>query len=136
MAMTKYKSVDEYIESFPPNVQAALRKIRTTVRKAVPSAEETISYSMPAFKHHGRRLVYYAGWKAHVSLYPASMTVMDEFADELAPYEVSKGTIKFPLDKPLPVALIRKVALFRAKENAERALAKNRSTPPSRRAKS
>ena len=130
MAMTKYKSVDEYIGSFPANIHAALTKIRTTVRKAVPKAEETISYSMPAFTHHGRQLVYYAGWKAHVSLYPASMTVMEEFADELVAYDVSKGTIKLPLDRPVPIALVRKIALFRAEENARRPPAKKRGGTP------
>ncbi len=125
--MTSYKTVDEYISARPAQVQLALQKIRQTVKKAVPEAEEAISYQMPAFKHHGQ-LLYYAGWKNHYSIYPAALSVIDAFESELSRYEVSKGTIKFPLDKPVPVALVRKIALFRAKENIERKKAKTKAT--------
>lgn len=123
MAMAGYKTIDGYIATFPEEVQVILETIRQTVQKAVPEAEETISYQMPAFKHHGT-LLYFAGWKNHFAIYPAALTIIDFFKSELARYEVSKGTIKFPLDKPVPVALIRKIALFRAKENIERKKAK------------
>jgi len=124
MAKTDFKSVDEYIAKHPPEVQAILRRVRSTIRKAVPAAEEVISYQIPTYKLHGGYLVYFAGWKQHYSLYPASAHLVAAFKDDLAPYEVNKGTIRFPLSQPVPVRLIERIAQFLAKEAAERARAK------------
>jgi len=119
MAKTDFKSVDEYIASQPEAVQGILGRVRSAIRKAVPAAEETISYKMPAYKLHKRPALYFAGWKQHYSLYPASGRLVAAFRDELATYHVSKGTIRFPLSQPVPVKLIGSVAKFRAKEVAE-----------------
>ena len=131
MAKTDFKSVDEYIASQPEAVQGILGRVRSTIRKAVPNAEETISYQIPAYKLNGRAVIYFAGWKQHYSLYPATGRVVAAFKDELASYEVNKGTIRFPLSQPVPVKLIGRIAKFRAKEVAEREKAK--ATAPKKR---
>ena len=110
MAKTDFKSVDEYIASQPAAVQSILGRVRSTIRKAVPAAEEVISYKMPTYKLHGGPVLYFAGWKQHYSLYPATARVVAAFKDELAPYEVNKGTIRFPLSEPVPVKLIGRIA--------------------------
>jgi uncharacterized protein YdhG (YjbR/CyaY superfamily) len=124
MAKTDFKSIDEYIATFPPGVQDTLQRVRTTIRKAVPKAEEAISYQIPTFKLQGSYVVYFAGWKQHYSLYPASSQLVAAFKDELAPYEVNKGTIRFPLSETVPVKLIGGIARFLAKEAEARAKAK------------
>lgn len=124
MARTDFKSVDEYIATHPKDVQAILQRVRGTIRKAVPSAEEVISYQIPAYKLHGGSVVYFAGWKQHFSLYPANDRLVAAFKDDLAPYEVCKGTIRFPLSQPVPVKLIERIARFLATEAAARARAK------------
>jgi uncharacterized protein YdhG (YjbR/CyaY superfamily) len=124
MAKTDFKSVDEYIATHPQNVQAILRRVRGTIRRAVPGAEEVISYQIPAYKLQGAAVIYFAGWKEHYSLYPASERLVKAFKGDLAPYKVSKGTIRFPLSEPVPVKLIEGVAKFRAKEAAERVKAR------------
>jgi len=124
MAKTDFKSIDEYIATFPPDVQDTLQRVRTTIRKAVPKAEEAISYQIPTFKLHASYVVYFAGWKQHYSLYPASSQLVAAFKDELAPYQVNKGTIRFPLSKPVPVKLIAGIAKFLAKEADARAMVK------------
>ena len=124
MAKTAFKSVDQYIASQPEAVQGVLKRVRSTIRKAVPGAEEVISYQIPAYKLPGGPVLYFAGWKQHYSLYPATDHVVAAFKDDLAPYEVSKGTIRFPLSEPVPVKLIERIAKFRAKEVAEREKAK------------
>ncbi|HMV48401.1 MAG TPA: DUF1801 domain-containing protein [Blastocatellia bacterium] len=115
-------TVDDYIAGFPTDVQAMLEKIRATVRKAAPKAEETISYMMPAFKLHGA-LVYFAAYKNHIGFYPGPGGI-DAFKEELSAYELSKGTIRFPLDKPVPLTLIGKIVKFRVQQNLEKAAAK------------
>ena len=120
MAKTDFKSVDEYIASQPEAVQGFLERVRNTIRKAIPGAEEVISYQIPAYKLHGRAVLYFAGWKQHYSLYPVTDQLVAAFKDELAPYEVSKGTIRFPLSEPVPLNLIGRIAKFRAKEAAAR----------------
>jgi uncharacterized protein YdhG (YjbR/CyaY superfamily) len=132
MTKTDFKSVDEYIATHPEDVQAILQRVRSTIRKAVPGAEEVISYQIPAYKLHGVPVLYFAGWKQHYSLYPATDHLVEAFKDELAPYKVSKGTIRFPLSQPVPVRLIERIAKFRAKEAAERARA-NLAAPKKRR---
>src|SRR6266852_6625872 len=105
MAKTNFRSVDEYIAVQPPSVQVILERVRSTIRKAVPAAEEMISYQIPAYKLRGGTVLYFAGWKQHYSLYPATDHVVEAFKDDLEPYEVSKGTIRFPLVQPVPVRL-------------------------------
>ena len=131
MAKTDFKSVDEYIATHPPDVQAILQRVRSTIRKAVPQAEEAISYQIPTFKLHGSYVVYFAGWKQHYSLYPASRALVAAFKDELAPYEVNKGTIRFPFSKPVPARLIGGIAQFLAKEAGARA--KQKAARPKKR---
>jgi len=120
MAKTDFKSVDEYIALQPEAVQGILERVRSTIRKAVPGAEEVISYKIPAYKLQGGPVLYFAGWRKHYSLYPATAGVVAAFKDDLAPYEVNKGTIRFPLSHPVPVKLIERIAKARAKEVAER----------------
>ena len=112
-------SVDEYITSQPEAVQSLLSLVRTAIRKAVPEAEEVISYKIPTYKLHGQPVLYFAGWKKHYSLYPASDHMVAAFQEELASYTVNKGTIRFPLTQPVPVKLIGRIAKFRAKEIGE-----------------
>ena len=121
MAKTAFKSVDEYIATHPPDAQAVLQRVRSAIRKAVPGAEEAISYQIPTYKRHGRYVVYFAGWKQHYSLYPASTHLIAAFKDDLAPYEIEKATIRFPLAGPVPVRLIARIAKFMAKEADARA---------------
>ncbi len=120
MAKTDFKSVDEYIASQPDPVQGVLERVRSTIRKAVPEAEEVISYKIPTYKLPGGPVLYFAGWKQHVSLYPATAHVVEAFRDEITPYLVSKSTLRFPLSQPVPVKLIGRIARFRAMEVAER----------------
>jgi len=122
MAKTDFKSVDEYIATQPEDVQAILQRVRSAIRKAVPGAEEVISYQIPAYKLHGGPVLYFAGWKQHFSLYPVTDHVVEAFQADLAPYKVGKGTIRFPLSQPVPVKLIERIVKFRAKEAAERAV--------------
>ena len=118
MAKTDFKSVDEYIASQPEAVRGVLKRVRSTIRKAVPGAEEVISYKIPAYKLHGRPVLYFAGWSQHYSLYPCNDRIVAAFKDDLAPYAVNKGTIRFPLSEPVPVKLIEGIAKFRAREVA------------------
>ena len=120
MAKTDFKSVDEYNASQPEAVRDILGRVRSAIREAVPGAEEVISYKMPTYKLHGGPVLYFAGWKRHYSLYPATARVAAAFSEELASYEVSKGTVRFPLSEPVPVKLIGRIAKFRAKEVAGR----------------
>ena len=122
MANSGFESVDEYIALQPEAVRGLLELVRSTIRKAVPKAEEMISYNMPTYKLDGAPVLYFAGWKRHYSLYPATGRVVATFKDELEQYKVNKGTIRFPLTEPVPVELIRRIAKFRAKEVAEGAM--------------
>ena len=131
MAKTDFKSVDEYIASQPEAVQGVLKHVRSAIRKAVPSAEEVISYKIPTYKLHGGPVLYFAGWKQHYSLYPATGRVLAAFKDDLAPYEVNKATIRFPLSEPVPVKLIERIAKFRAQEVAART--KTKAAAPKKR---
>lgn len=115
-------NIDEYIEQFPANVQAILQKLRATIKKTAPSAEEVISYQMPAFKYHGM-LVYFAGYKNHVGFYPTS-SPMKVFKDRLTDYKTSKGAIQFPINDAIPLTLVKDIVKFRIKENLEKENAK------------
>jgi uncharacterized protein YdhG (YjbR/CyaY superfamily) len=120
------KNINEYIAGFPPEIQDILEKIRTTVGIAAPGAEETISYQMPTFRLKGN-LVHFAAFKNHIGFYPTP-TGTEEFKKELSVYEGGKGSIRFPLDKPIPYDLISQIVKFRVKENLERAEAKGTSS--------
>jgi uncharacterized protein YdhG (YjbR/CyaY superfamily) len=138
--MKHFESVDQYIASQPENVQRLLARLRAAIRKAMPGAEETISYQMPAYKLHGRVALYFAGWKEHYALYPASKEVIKALAKDLASYSVSKGTIRFPLSTTVPTRLIARIAKVRTQEIAARKKAsatkrKKRSVASPRRAR-
>lgn len=113
--MQNYNNVDDYIASFPDEVQKILEKIRETIHKIAPSANETISYGIPTFKLNGKNLVHFGGFKDHVSFFPTSSPIT-VFKKELSKYKVSKGTIQFPLEGKVPYVLIAKITKFRVKE--------------------
>jgi uncharacterized protein YdhG (YjbR/CyaY superfamily) len=108
-------TIDEYIAGFPADVQAVLRQVRATIRDAAPDAEESISYGIPTFRLNGTHLVYFAGYRKHVSVYPAPVGNAD-FAEEMSVYGSGKGTAKFPLEGPIPWDLIRRIVEFRMEE--------------------
>ncbi len=115
------KNIDEYIAGFPRSVQTVLKKVRSTIRKAVPGAQETISYNMPTYKLNGQGVIHFAGWKEHYSLYPSNTRLIAAFRKELSAYEFNdKGTIRFPLSEGVPEKLIAGIAQFRAKEVLKR----------------
>jgi uncharacterized protein YdhG (YjbR/CyaY superfamily) len=114
MRMNKSVNIDEYISNFPENIQEKLKNIRRVIKEAAPQAQEAISYGMPAFKLNGN-LVYFAAFKDHIGFFPTSSGV-SAFKKELLPYGTSKGTIRFPLDKPIPFELIKKIVKFRINE--------------------
>ena len=112
-------TIGQYIAGFPKPVQTILRRVRSSLRKGLPAAEETIAYRIPAFKVGGRTVIYFAGWKAHYSIYPANDRLVSAFRAELEPYEVNgKGTVRFPLSKPVPAKLLERIARFRGKDAA------------------
>jgi uncharacterized protein YdhG (YjbR/CyaY superfamily) len=116
------ESVSEYIVAQPKAAQGALRRVRSVLRKALPGAQEVISYGIPAYRLEGRRVLYFAGWKRHYSIYPVTTRLIAAFGDALAPYEYNdKGTLRLPLDKPVPARLLARIAKFRVKEEAVRA---------------
>ena len=110
------QSVDDYIDAQPEAVQPLLLRVRSAIRKAVPAAEEVISYKIPAYKLRGQPVLYFAGWKKHYSLYPVSEQLAAACGDASTPYEIKKGTIRFPLNEPVPVKFVERLAKFRAKE--------------------
>ena len=123
MAMRKQAAnIDEYIAEFTPETQKLLHAMRETIRKAAPKAEETIKYAIPTFTLNGN-LVHFAAYKTHIGFYPAPMGI-EAFKKETAPYEAGKGTLQFPLDKPLPLSLVNKIVKFRVKVNTEKSKAK------------
>jgi len=110
----KFESINEYIQSFPENIQEALKKLRTIISETAPNAEEAISYNIPTFKLNGN-LVHFAAYKKHIGFYPTPSGI-EKFKEDLSAYEVAKGSVKFPLNKPLPYDLIREIVKFRVKE--------------------
>jgi uncharacterized protein YdhG (YjbR/CyaY superfamily) len=114
----QFKTMDEYIKTFPEQVQIILEKMRQTIRKAAPEAEEAISYQIPTFKLNGN-LVHFAAFKNHVSFFPTARGV-EAFKKELSRFKGSRGTVQFPLDRPIPYDLVRKITVFRRKENLEK----------------
>lgn len=113
---TEFSNVDEYISSFPENIQVLLRQIRATIVAKAPEATEGIAYDMPAYKTYGKALVYFAGFKKHIGFY-ATPTGHTEFAAELSIYKQGKGSVQFPLDSPIPLDLIGRIVAFRVQEN-------------------
>jgi uncharacterized protein YdhG (YjbR/CyaY superfamily) len=109
------EDIDSYIAGFPEDIQKRLEQVRTTISKAAPKAEEAIKYAMPTFVLHGN-LVHFAAFKNHIGFYPAP-TGMRAFKKDLAPYKTGKGSVQFPLDKPLPLTLISKMVRMRVQEN-------------------
>ena len=112
------KTINEYIAKFPKNIQNILEELRQVIKDSAPNAEEAISYQMPTFKLNGN-LVWFAAFKNHIGFYPKTSAI-ETFRLELSDYKVSKGTIRFPLDKPIPFDLVRKIVKYRAKENSEK----------------
>jgi uncharacterized protein YdhG (YjbR/CyaY superfamily) len=123
---TPPETIDEYIATFPSDIQAILEKIRRTIRKAAPSASEAIKYQMPTFVLNGN-LVHFAAFKNHIGFYPAPQGI-EEFKKELSKYEGSKGAVRFALDRPIPYALIAKIVKFRVKKNLANAEARAKKT--------
>jgi uncharacterized protein YdhG (YjbR/CyaY superfamily) len=114
------KTIDEYIAAFPKEVQDVLEKIRSAIRESALKAEETISYGIPAFKlNGGRGSVYFAGWKNHIGFYPTPSGI-EAFKKELAPFKQEKGSVQFPLDKPIPYELVKKIVRYRVTGNLEK----------------
>ncbi|TKC10861.1 hypothetical protein FA048_11885 [Pedobacter polaris] len=112
-------NIDEYISSFPHEVKTILEKVRSTIKKAAPEAEESISYTMPAFKLKGKPLVYFAGYKSHIGFY-ATPTGHAAFEKDLSVYKQGKGSVQFPLDKPMPLDLIARITKFRVEETIKK----------------
>jgi len=115
-----FASIDEYIGKFPKDVQKILEEVRRTIKAAAPKAEEKISYNMPTFMLNGKYLIYFAGWKHHISLYPVPVG-SDAFNKEVSKYAAGKGTLQFPLDKPLPLKLITKIVKLRIEDDLGKA---------------
>jgi len=116
------ESVEKYIAGFPKDVQKLLKEIRATVKKAAPKAAESISYGIPAFRQDGP-VLFYAAFKNHIGIYPAPRAAA-EFKEELKAYKGNKGTIQLPLDKKLPLGLIKRIVKYRLQQNAEAAILK------------
>jgi len=121
---TIHETIDDYIADFPPDVQAILDKLRATIRKAAPDAEEAMKYRLPTFVLHGN-LVHFGAFKKHIGFY-ATPTGNEKFRKELAVYEGAKGSVQFPLDKPIPYDLVCRMVKFRVKENLEKSVAKRK----------
>lgn len=119
-------SIAEYIAGFSAEVQEMLEQIRATIKEVVPDAEETISYAIPAFRLNKKNLVYFAAFKKHIGLYPAP-TALEEFKADFEPYKTSKGTVQFPLNRPIPLDLIRKIVRHLVKKNLEKSTNKSAS---------
>ena len=127
MTTSKPKDIDEYIARFPLDTQEILEQIRDTIKKVVPEAEETISYGIPTFDLNGTYLIYFAAYKKHIGIYPVPSAI-EEVDKDFASYKTSgKGTIQFPLNKPMPLNLITKLVKFKVKENFEKMENKKRT---------
>jgi uncharacterized protein YdhG (YjbR/CyaY superfamily) len=116
MPARRSKLVDEYIDKQPAATQRALKRVRSTIRQAIPDAEEVISYRIPAYKLRGGIAIFFAGWRGHYSIYPGTGRLVPVFKEALKPYEIRKGTIRFSLAQPVPAKLIERIAKYRAKE--------------------
>jgi uncharacterized protein YdhG (YjbR/CyaY superfamily) len=119
--VAKYRDVDEYMAQLPDDRRAVMEQLRSTIRSAAPHATEAISYNMPAFRLGGRFLVSYEAFTRHYSLFPWSDSMVEELGDEMKPYAVGKGTIRFPADKPIPLELVTRIVAIRNREVAQEA---------------
>jgi uncharacterized protein YdhG (YjbR/CyaY superfamily) len=120
MTKIQFNTVDDYIASQPEEARRVVEQVRSAIRKALPGAKESITYHMPTYKADGEVLIYFAAWKRHFSLYPASAQLLEQFKDDLARYEINKSTIRFPLSERVPVKLIDRIAKYRVKEVARK----------------
>ena len=116
--MAKYQDVDEYMAQLPDDRRAVMEQLRSTIRSAAPDASEVISYNMPAFRLDGRFLVSYEAFKHHYSLFPWNDSMVEELGEEMKPYAVGKGTIRFPADRPIPLELVARIVAIRNREVA------------------
>ncbi len=115
----QFRTVDDYIKTFPNDVQSILEKMRQTIKKAAPEAVEAISYQMPTFKLNGKNLVHFAAHKNHIGFYPTPSGI-EAFKKELSQYKGAKGSVQFPIEEPIPYDLVKKIVIFRVKENLEK----------------
>jgi uncharacterized protein YdhG (YjbR/CyaY superfamily) len=113
-----FSTVNGYIRSFPSEVRKKLEQLQETIKETAPGAEETISYGIPTFDLHGRHLVHFAAFRHHIGFYPTPSAI-EAFKDELSPYHLSRGTVQFPIDAPLPLDLVQRMVAFRVREVAE-----------------
>ncbi len=122
--MEKITSIDTFIAQYPPAVQKILHQLRKTILQAAPKAEACINYGIPTFKYHGN-LVHFSAYEKHIGFYPGSEGI-EHFQNEIAAYKSAKGSVQFPLDKPIPYALVKKMTAFRVKQNEAKAPAKKK----------
>jgi uncharacterized protein YdhG (YjbR/CyaY superfamily) len=115
----QFKTIDEYIRTFPEEVQTELEEMRKTIQDVAPEATEAIRYQMPTFRLNGKNLVYFAAFKNHIGFYPIPSGI-EAFKKELSPYKQGKGSVQFPLDKPVPYELVKKIVRFRVAENMKK----------------
>ncbi len=116
---TKPTSVEEYIKSFPKSTQVLLKQVRAVIKEIAPEAEELLTYGMPGYKLNKKPLVYFAGYEKHIGFY-ATPNGHEKFAKELSKYKQGKGSVQFPIEEPMPLALIKKIVVFRVKENLKK----------------
>lgn len=114
----RFRTIDQYIKTFPADVQVKLEEVRRTIRRTAPDAVETIAYQMPTFNKNGKHLIHFAAWKNHIGLYPVPSGT-EAFQKEISAYREARSSALFPLDKPIPLDLVRKLIMFRAKELSE-----------------
>lgn len=116
MKKTNYQSIDEYIGTFPDDIQSRLESMRQIIKSVIPGAIETISYQIPTFKINNKNIGHFSAYKKHIGLYPGPSAI-EHFKEELSQYKWSKGAVQFPLDNPIPSELVKKIVIFRAREN-------------------
>lgn len=117
----KSRTIDEYIDSFPPDVRSILQRMREVIHESAPEAQEAIAYGMPTFRLNGN-LVHFAAFKSHIGFYPSGPSAIEAFKNELSQYEQSKGTIRFPLNQPIPFELVKRIVKFRVRQNEAKTL--------------
>jgi uncharacterized protein YdhG (YjbR/CyaY superfamily) len=122
--LKEYQTIDEFIIQFPPEVQAIMQKLRSVIHEMAPEATEAIAYGIPTFTFHGN-LVHFSAYRHHIGFYPTSSGI-SQFKDHLTQYEISKGTVRFPIDQPLPYDLIRDIVAYRVNENLTKSASKKR----------
>jgi uncharacterized protein YdhG (YjbR/CyaY superfamily) len=115
----QFKTIDEYVKTFPEDIQSILKKLRQTIQEAAPGAVEAISYQMPTFKLKGKNLVHFAAWENHIGFYPTPSGT-EAFNKELSLYKGGKGSVKFPIESPIPYDLVKRIVVFRIKESQEK----------------